>query len=525
MSRTFNVTGTCIPEEDYMVDLTDKLNEIKLMIDNREYFTINRGRQYGKTTMLNQLERFLVNEYKVISISFEGFSQATFSSESKFCKEFLLTIHETLELAGASHDEVMNWKNDEVDDFKSLGRQIRHVCRESDVPYVLMIDEVDKASNHLVFLDFLGKLREKFLARRIGKDFTFHSVILAGVHDIKNIKLKMIQEGVYIPTKNEASNHNSPWNIATQFLVEMSFSQSEISGMLNKYEADNHTGMNITEISKEIYDYTGGYPVLVSSICKYIDERLEKDWTTSGVRRGVKLVLKEESPLFDNLIKNLGNNKHLSELLLSMIIDGRKWSFNPDDEMITLGIRYGYLKEEKGKLEIFNQIFKVRLLNYFTTRKERETLYQTRSTSIDETGIIVGDHFNMVMCLEKFSEYFLKFYSQKDEAFIEREGRLLFLMFISPVLNGQGFAYIEAQSPDGKRTDVIVNYLSEQFIVELKIWDGAKKHEEAKVQLLSYMERFKKSEGYLLTFNFNKKKEPRSEWITLDGKKIFDVML
>ena len=43
-----------------------------------------------------------------------------------------------------------------------------------------MIDEVDKTSNNMVFLNFLSKLQEKYLARRVDKDFSFHSVITIG---------------------------------------------------------------------------------------------------------------------------------------------------------------------------------------------------------------------------------------------------------------------------------------------------------------------------------------------------------
>ena len=60
------------------------------------------------------------------------------------------------------------------------------------------------------------------------------------VYDIKNLKQKF---------ENGAEpRRNSPWNIAADFLVDMSFSAKEIEGMLNEYESDYHTGMN-TEIS------------------------------------------------------------------------------------------------------------------------------------------------------------------------------------------------------------------------------------------------------------------------------------
>ena len=48
--KRFNVTGACDPQLHYMVDIKDRLEEIKKLIDQGAYFTINRARQYGKTT-------------------------------------------------------------------------------------------------------------------------------------------------------------------------------------------------------------------------------------------------------------------------------------------------------------------------------------------------------------------------------------------------------------------------------------------------------------------------------------------
>ena len=51
----FNVNGVCIPGLHYMVDLKDRLDAIKAMVDAGHYFAINIARQYGKTTMLRSL--------------------------------------------------------------------------------------------------------------------------------------------------------------------------------------------------------------------------------------------------------------------------------------------------------------------------------------------------------------------------------------------------------------------------------------------------------------------------------------
>jgi elongation factor P hydroxylase len=49
-----------------------------------------------------------------------------------------------------------------------------------------------------------------------------------------------------------------------------------------------------------------------------------------------------------------------------------------------------------------------------------------------------------------------------------------------------------------------VDYRSEQFIVELKLWYGDAAHEDAYKQIAGYLESKNKDTGYLLTFDFRK---------------------
>lgn len=57
MSKIFNTTVVCIPEKHYMVDISRRLEVMKTLVDTEQYFTINRRRQYGKTTTLMALGR------------------------------------------------------------------------------------------------------------------------------------------------------------------------------------------------------------------------------------------------------------------------------------------------------------------------------------------------------------------------------------------------------------------------------------------------------------------------------------
>ena len=86
--KTFNTTGLCIPKRHYMVDINNKLNNIEKLIDEEFYFVINRPRQFGKTTTLNELHKRLKNSYTVIKLDFERMSE-DFISSKVFCNSFV----------------------------------------------------------------------------------------------------------------------------------------------------------------------------------------------------------------------------------------------------------------------------------------------------------------------------------------------------------------------------------------------------------------------------------------------------
>ena len=55
--------------------------------------------------------------------------------------------------------------------------------------------------------------------------------------------------------------------------------------------------------------------------------------------------------------------------------------------------------------------------------------------------------------------------------------------------------------------DVVIDYMGERFIVELKIWRGNSYNERGEKQLSDYLSYFNLKKGYMLSYNFNQKKE------------------
>ncbi|MCL2159124.1 MAG: AAA-like domain-containing protein [Oscillospiraceae bacterium] len=523
--KKFNVTGTCVPEEDYMVDISGKITQIKKLVDNRSYFTINRARQYGKTTTLNQLHKTLPDEYICAKISFEGLGDTPFESGENFCKSFVDSVCRALRFSSASKEYREKWVSGNVTNFDTLSEHITNMCEDKKV--VLMIDEVDKTSNNRVFLNFLAILRDKFLERKVGRDFTFHSVILAGVYDVRNIKLKMINAGLYTPTESENKIYNSPWNIAVDFEVDMSFCPTEIATMLNDYETDHGTGMDIAEISEEIHNYTSGYPFLVSRICKHIDEKLGKNWTAEGVREAVKMLLAEKNTLFDDMFKNLENDKKLYSYVYDLLILGEYKPYMIYDPIVDMGVRYGFFAKVgngSDRVAISNKVFELLMTDYYISKDLHD---KKQITGVFHTDVIKNGRFDMELCLRKFAEHYAEIFNKADIEFLERHGRLLFVSYLKPLINGGGFYHMESAFTDSRRMDIVVNYGRDQFIVELKLWKGKQYELEAYEQLLGYMEGKKADIGYLLIFDFRKGKNKRrkTEWVESNGKRIFEVIV
>ena len=84
MNKVFNISADCKPGLHYMVNIEGRLREMKAMVDRGDYFTVNRARQFGKTTTLKALGRYLKKDYQVLSLDFQKLSCKDFETESAF---------------------------------------------------------------------------------------------------------------------------------------------------------------------------------------------------------------------------------------------------------------------------------------------------------------------------------------------------------------------------------------------------------------------------------------------------------
>ncbi len=380
MRKEFNTTGLCVPKKHYMVNLDSRLKQMKRMVNEGKYYAITRARQYGKTTTLAALADFLRDEYLVIFLDFQMIGSAMYENENSFSRAFAVCFldefyTECKVKSDAQEHTVKELekmiKQPEAFYLMQLFRYLMAICEQSDKPIVLMIDEIDSAANNQVFFDFLSQLRNYYLQRERKGTAAFHSVILAGVYDVKNLKRKLRPE--------EEHKMNSPWNIAVDFNLDMSFSKDEIGRMLQEYESDENTGMDVDKMAGMIYEETSGYPFLVCRLCKIMDEELEgtdefknrsEAWSREGFLMAVRILLLEKNSLFDSLNHKLEDYPELERVISKLLFNGEKIVYNPDLEEIDIAILFGFAKRENATVVIANRIFETRLYNRFLASEE-----------------------------------------------------------------------------------------------------------------------------------------------------------
>lgn len=518
--KRFNTTGKMIATQHYMVPIDRQVNEAAKLVENNMYFCINRGRQYGKTTTLSFLKQHLEKRgYAVFSISFEGLSESAYDSLESLLYSSLSLMAFPLEwkkLPNLSTDSSQllldavgqNSKTIEVDSYKRL---IARMCNNDHV--VMFIDEVDQAGNYPQFVKFLGLIREMYLSR--DEIPTFQSVVLAGVYDIKNLKLKMRPE--------DRHQYNSPWNIAAPFDTDMSLQADGISVMLGEYKSDHMLDFDVQMVAQMIYDYTSGYPFLVSRLCQIVDES-GYSWDKDGVLAATRDILVERNTLFDDMVKKLNQFPQLKNLLKEILYSGVRRTYSTDEQYLQIASMFNFIRMVDGAVVINSRLMETRLYNLFISEEEGTAIYG--NGQMDKTQFIQNGYLDMRHLLERFVVHFNEIYHpERDSHFLEENGRKIFLTYLRPIINGVGNYYCEAQTRDLTRTDVIVDYLGHQYVIELKIWRGNSYNERGEQQLAEYLDYYSLHTGYLVSFCFNQNKQPGVNEVLIGDRKIIEVIV
>ena len=304
--------------------------------------------------------------------------------------------------------------------------------------------------------------------------------------------------------------------------------------MLEEYAADRHIDLNLNEIAGLIRDYTSGYPFLVSKLCKMMDEGIpgskksysgNEAWTKEGVREAVRIILSEKNTLFESMIGKLNDYPELNEMLKELLFTGKSIAYNADDPAVDMAEMFGFIRNHQGVIAVANRIFETRLYNLYLSTAKMQGLDIYKASLQDKNQFVVDGHLDMRRILERFVVHFNDLYHDSAEPFVEEEGRKYFLLYLRPIINGTGNYYIESRTRNLRRTDVIVDYNGEQYVVEMKIWRGNEYHTRGEEQLVGYLDDYHIKKGYMISFNFNKRKQSGVREIIVGDKVLVEAVV
>lgn len=469
--RYFNTSGPNIRAQHYTLERPELVAKGKRMVEDMRYFTIWAPRQSGKSTYFRLLAETLVEEdYKVAHINFENYVNIPFET-------FLTTLKEELHKFWG-----LNYGG--IGDLAALFRVAQNV---TDQKYVLIVDEVE-GINPAYFGDFLHAIRNAYHTREY---HSLKSVILVGVSNITGV----------------VQDNASPFNIADSLPIDY-FTKAELYALYGQHESE--TGQLFAQTVKDkVFDITAGQPGLVNGFAQRLTET-NPDKPVLDYEDYLKV---EDWYLYEALDKNVANvinkAKTQQKFLEELLFLERKIKFDIDKEHIRYFHVNGLIKRDaQGYILFWVPLYKKRLQKYFYPIMNGEAEKIQENMWLDKYMTPQGQ-LDMDKIIREYQGYAkrrgFRYFIVSDEHGKPkglREAALIysFETYIQSFLQVfKGKSYLEPHVAVG-RSDLVVNLLGKELVIEAKVFSNITAFSEGKTQLAYYANSLGLKEGIYLVF-------------------------
>lgn len=495
--RRFNSSGACDPEKHYTIMRQTLVSRGETLVDQGRYFTIFAPRQAGKTTYFQLLFRQLVTQsYTPIWINFESLKTV---SRDKFYYTLNRLLHRELGEFGIHTDFVIQDQIDLQEFFERI--------YQTDQRIVLVIDEFEDIPDS-VRSEVMHALRALYQQRR---HHGLHSVILVGVSTVAELVVSSA----------------SPFNVVDELKIPyFTFAQTE--NLIQQYVTESGQPFK-QDVIHAIYSNTQGQPGLIGGICQYLVEEVVTDRSKPITMDTFYPTLKHFlTARFDKNILNIVQKaREKQDFMLRVLFDDTPIPFTIDNPDIAYLYAHGVIDNVDGEIEIVVPLYSKRLITAFRPHINGEAQhYLTVNDTFQD--YLTDDGLNLHAAILKYREYIRRRGFRAFDTEQLKEGAWHysldgFLHFFIERVGGDTFIEV----PTGRgRTDILILYQSQKYIVETKIYTDEKYFQDGKYQLADYLDSEQLQEGYYVVFS-----NAHSETDTLEfdeeinGKRIFTYII
>ena len=502
--RFFNTAGPVRCEKHYCLPPLTRfdLDEILSLIDQEKYFVLHAPRQVGKTTYLLALMEHLnqTGQYHCLYFNVEN-AQAAREDVRRGMRAILGEL--ALRARDFLQDNYLleHWQDilARFGEYAALNVSLTLWARESSIPLVLLIDEIDSLVGDTL-ISVLRQLRSGYDKRPA---LFPQSVVLCGVRDVRDYR-------IWSDREKTAIAGGSAFNVKAKSLRLGDFSQQEVEILYQQHTKE--TGQRFEEAAVElVWHLTQGQPWLVNAlgyeICFEMKEGRDRSTPITAemvLEAKERIILRRETHL-DQLVDKLREERvrNVIEPILAGQLQPERLVEDDVQYVEDLG-----LITTRGQLRIANKIYQEvipRTLTYTTQLTiSQEPEWYVRST---DGRLDIG----------KLLTAFQQFFRQHSEHWVERFDykeagpQLLMQAFLQRIINRGG--RVEREYGLGRmRTDLLVVWPYadgvQRSVIELKILYGSldRTLEEGLEQTWEYMDRCDAEEGHLVIFDRDKGK-------------------
>jgi hypothetical protein len=471
--RYFNTSGPCDPREHYTVLRQELIAKGLDRVRRGRYLTIFAPRQSGKTTFFKLLLEALRQEGRLtpLQLSFENLKKAT---QKKFYRTLTSDLRDKLAKIGIELPEAIEDELDLAEFFKSLHRQ-GHA-------FALVIDEFEGVPE-AVLSELMHTFRKIYHERQ---DYALHSLMLVGVSTMAELIV----------------SHASPFNIVDELKISY-FSFDEVRELIGQYTSESGQPFE-EEVIRAIYHNTNGQPGLVCALCAHLVEEIATDRsrpvTMDDFYKTLQHFLTER---FDkNIINIVQKAKRKKSFMLRMLFSGEPIPFTVHETDIGYLYANGVVENVNGQVDIDVPLYKKALLKALrpTINGESEYYVSAHDTFGEYTA---GGELNLNAILQKYTEYVTQRGFRAFDTDHLKEGAWHysldgFINFFIERLGGRTF--VEAPSGRG-RTDIMILWRNQKYIIETKIFSDHSYFENGKRQLAAYLKTEGLDAGHYVVFS------------------------